>query len=261
MKSQRSSSYPAHTLFYSLEFCEKIYKNYGANYRATREELGDALKASPHTLVLKISAAVQYGLLDMKSKEGYKVSDLFVKYFRPIDESQKKEALLTGFKSPTLYESLINTFDGQILPPEKPLANILLQKHNISEVACEKAAQIFLENAKNLGLLNDENMFSVNSKINLEPEIAEVDDFIIEETEISAIPISKDAGTLNSNIRNAESVDRDRDDKNGFTNSSGVVINILLKDRRTAQLGLPNDATSSDLDTIINWIRLMKESF
>lgn len=249
MKStQRSASYPSYTIPYCLDICTQIYKNYGTNYRATREELSNILGISVGNLTQKVSAAVQYGLLDLKSKEGYKVDDLFVRWYRPLDEEQKNSSLIEAFKSPTLYINLIESFEGSIMPPLKPLSNILLQKHSISERACEKAASIFLENAEELGLFDKDNRLTFNGADNddgySEEEIEEL---------VSGNVVLHEEQQPRSNTNSSS-------DKK-FINQEGVLIPILLKDRRTAQLGLPHDAKSEDLDTIINWIRLMKESF
>lgn len=264
MKGQRSSAYPSYSISYCLNLCETIYKTYGTSHRASREELATTLNLSVGNIIMKISSCSQYGLLDMKSKEGYKVSELFVRYFRPIDEKQSIEAKIEAFKSPTLYQSLISSFSGGILPPVKPLSNILLQKHSISESACESAASIFIENAKELNLLTVDNEFNVDGfseKNNIEIEEIETEAFNAKQS------ISNNQNDLSSNVivqpvkTQEPNQAQNNFSNNGFVPSNGVVINILLKEKRTAQLVLPNDAMSGDLETIINWIRLMKESF
>jgi hypothetical protein len=262
MKVQRSAAYPSYSLSYCLTICDTIYKNFGTSHRATREELSTALNLSVGNLQMKISSCVQYGLLDMKSKEGYKVTELFVRYKRPIDDNQATSAKIEAFKNPPLYEGLIGAFDGEILPPVRPLSNILYQKYSISESACESAASIFIENAHELNLLSEDNELNVDeSKVNKAIEYYEEE-----------LPIKNtNRKDLNDNISNSTNAviiseantekNPNNSNQNGFTPSNGVVINILLKDKRTSQLVLPNDAVSSDLDTIINWIRLMKESF
>ena len=258
MKGQRSSAYPSYSLLYCLNLCETIYKTYGTSHRASREELATTLNLSVGNITMKISSCTQYGLLDMKSKEGYKVSDLFVRYYRPINEKQSFDAKLEAFKHPTLYQALIGSFSGGILPPVKPLSNILLQKYSISESACESAASIFIENAKELNLLANDNEFNADG-IEKASEIEEV-----ETIEAESYDSNQSSNPQNINIPQIKPQDNSQSNSNpstGFVPSNGVVINILLKEKRTAQLVLPNDAMAGDLETIINWIRLMKESF
>ncbi|HMC00128.1 MAG TPA: hypothetical protein VKN14_03725 [Flavobacteriaceae bacterium] len=253
--TQRSASYPSYTIRYSLDICTAIYKNYGTNYRASREELSEILGISVGNLTQKVSAAVQYGLLDLKSKEGYKVSDLFVKWFRPINDNQMEEALIEAFKSPTLYGNLIEVYENHIVPPLKPLSNILLQRHSISESACEKASGIFLENAQELELLDNENRLVFGKSLDVDYEEPD------EEDNFNGIPKkeSTDKVVFPQIIKKNNS--NEGDNYSGNSVQDGVIINVLLNNRRTAQVILPKDVTPKDCDTIKDWIDMIRKSF
>ena len=255
--SKRSAAYPSYTIDYCLEICTTIYKNYGTGHRASREELADILGISVGNLTQKVSAAVQYSLLDLKSREGYCVDPLFVQWYRPINEEQRKEALIQAFRSPTLYANLIEAFENSIVPPIKPLASILLQRHNISESACEKAADVFLENANNIGVLDKENrlVFGRNMEVEAEEvfeDYIETDENDESGTKTNVPQIIKPNG---SNHKHSSSMHDNPGDKNG------IVINVLLNDRRTAQVILPTDVNSKDCDTIKDWIDMIRKSF
>ncbi|WP_430909230.1 hypothetical protein [Maribacter sp. 2-571] len=255
---QRSAAYPSYTILESLDFSERIYKNYGSNYRATREEIAEALNYSVGSLTQKVSAAVQYSLLDMKSKEGYQVTDLFVKCYRPISDDAKKEALLEAFRNPPLYNDLIQVFEGNILPPLKPLANILLQKHSISEKACDKAAEIFQDNAEMLSALTEDRMLVLDCGAKeIQVEEFEQEEFEDEtpETNFSRAPIPFQEGGQNS--KKEESTD------SGNNNDPNKPIphNIPLKGKLPAQLLLPSDVSSADFDFIISYIGLIRNQY
>ena len=264
MKKQRSASYPFYTINYCLDLCTKIYKSFGT-YRATREQIADVLEVSVGNLGQKMSSCVQYGFLDLKSKEGYVTTQLFSTWYRPVDENQKNESLNESFQNPTLYKSLILTFENNIVPPLKVLSNILFQSHNISESACEKAANVFLENANDLGLISGEGMLfcSINSDIGNEVEDdKEEKNEIVENLEDIENIIKSNHETKNDLvIQNTNEKRFDENNSSTLRDNNGVVINILLKDRRTAQVILPSDARASDFDTITNWINMMRQSF
>lgn len=265
MKRQRSAAYPYYSISYCLEFCSKIYKNLGT-YRATRQEIAKVLEVHVGTLSQKLGTCGQYGFIDVKPKEGYMTSDLFLKWYRPVNESQGMDVKLEAFKNPPLYSSLIESFENNILPPVLALSNILFQKHNISEAACEKAASTFIENANELNIITGEGMLILSSsEIFAEDEIEDEYD---KSNEIETDKVEVYESVIKGKTDLKTIVENQKDNKRfqnanagAIPNSSGVVIPILLKERRTAHLGLPNDAKSEDLDTIINWIRLMKESF
>ena len=258
---QRSAAYPYYSISQSLEFSDKIYKNYGKGYRATRELIAEALGVSVGSLAQKIGTAVQYGFLDVKSKEGYKVTDLFVQWKRPINEQSKKEALIEAFKNPNLYNDLINVFEGEILPPSKPLANILFQNHNISEKACDRAAQIFEENTELIDGLNEDRRLVLDAQA----KEVEVEDYIQEESKendsIFSVPaVPKSTGHDSDAYQQGASQESI---KNEYSNTEQKPIphNIPLKGKFPAQLLLPSNVSAADFDFIISYIGLIRNQY
>ncbi len=254
MKRQRSASYPPYTINYALDFTQKIYKIYGNNYRSTREEIASALNLAVGTLTHKISASVQYGLLHVKPKEGYKVTDLFVRCYRPLNAEDKKSALREAFKNPKLYVSLLETFEGNILPPLRPLSNILLHNHNISESACEKAATVFEDNLEELGCLKDGRILDLNTAREdfsepLEDDFQEAEEVFKEDEQL---PVD----FVNPN----EGVDAQKKERNGNL-SRPIPHNIPLKGKLPAQLLLPSDVSGADFDFIISYIGLIRNQY
>jgi hypothetical protein len=231
-----------------LDFASKVYKIYGSSYRATREEIATALNYSAGSLNLKISTAVQYGLLDLKSKEGYIVTDLFVRWNRPISEEDKNEALKEIFKNPSLYSELLESFNGNILPPIKPLANVLLQKHNISNSACDKAAEIFEENANYISALTEERRLILDREI----ELADAEEVFEEIPKINRPPM--DLPAMRQEPEKSES-------KTNPIFQDSIPYNIPLKGKRPAQLLVPSDIQSRDFEFIIDFITLMKRQY
>ncbi len=257
-RSPRSPSYPSYTLEYCIVMVTKIYDNFGSgNYYAKRGEIAKTLGFSEAHLQTQVSSANQYGLLELKSGEGYKPSPLFVKIYKPIDEEQKQLSLIEAFKSPKLYVSLIEKFENQVLPKINPLSNILLQHFKISPTASEKAATIFVDNAIFLNLLNGENILRFSSNINV--DIEDKSKNVVKKLEILNKNEESDKIPKDIFIDNSKGKEEQRRDNN--FSEPFLPFNILLKGKRRAQLLLPNDIESNDFDTIINWMRLMKESF
>lgn len=257
-KGLRSSPYPSYTIDYCLDLVTKIYTNFGSgNYYAKREEIAKVLGISAAHLQTQVSSATQYGLLELKQSEGYKPSDLFRQIFKPLDENSKKNALTKVFQSPHLYEALIAKFGNEILPALTPLTNILIHHHNISDAAAEKAASIFIDNAKNLGFLNNENILSFSERVRGNKEnVFENEDYVDDE--------NTSVEVVDTNYYPVKSPNKD--DVNTFTTSQNIEskpipFNIPLKGNRTAQIIVPYDVKSTDFDFIINFINLMKQQF
>ncbi len=262
-RGPRSSSYPSYEINYCFKLVKRIYENFGSGkYYATRGEIAKIFGKSAAYMQRQISSSHQYGLLDLKTKEGYKPSQLFIKIHKPIDDDQKRKALLQCFMSPKLYGLLIEQFKNQILPSIDPLSNILLQHYNIFSNVSNKAATIFIENAKFLGLLTEDYFLRIDEEVVDETQIKEE----IKKVENDDVDIKKDEKGKES-IKQMTILEKEQ--KNSFKNQNEksdqyvdfIPFNILLKGKRRAQIMLPNDIEVNDFDTIINWIRLMKESF
>ena len=185
---------------------------------------------------------------------GYKPSILFLSIYRPTTEESKKIALIEAFKSPSLYSSLIEKFEGEILPTEVPLSNILLHHHNISEGANEKAAEVFIANARYLNLVTSDNVLLIaNYSESKKPTETNIEHTIEEE------PVKNLQGDKN----NVDLVRLNKEEVNFESplHRRTIPFNIPLKGNRTAQIIVPNDVKSTDFDFMINFINLMKQQF
>lgn len=153
---ERSAAYPSHTISEALVLVKQIAKVYPGSYSKalTREDIGAIYKSS--YLNREIASAVKYGLLD-GSKGEYKLTPLFKKISAPIG-NEEIEGKIEAFKSPKLYQELIELYNGHALPRELP--TILYRNHRIALKASEEAANTFIDNAKEIGLLNEYNVLN-----------------------------------------------------------------------------------------------------
>lgn len=161
----RSVAYPSNTIEHCVGLTSDIFKIFG-NVFATREAISKQLEISDSHLQTQLSSCVQYGLLELKSKEGYKQTPLFTKIYKPLQSERKEDALLEAFKNPELYKNIIREHDNQTLTATG-LAIILFRNHRVSDNASTIAAKVFIDNAAALGLINEDNLFSVNNIVSI----------------------------------------------------------------------------------------------
>ncbi len=147
---ERSAAYPAYTLEYFLTFTGEVYKHFRNNF-GKREDILSLIKGAHPS---KIAAAGHYGLL-VREKDTYKVTELYKTITNYLTAKEKKDALLTAFISPNLNAELVEKFDGDVLPEN--LYIHLFRFHRISEAAAPAAADVFISNAKYVGVLSDSN--------------------------------------------------------------------------------------------------------
>jgi hypothetical protein len=161
----RSVAYPSNTIEHCIALTSTIFKLFG-NVFATRKAISEKTEISDSHLQTQLSSCVQYGLLELKSNEGYKHTLLFTKIYKPLPSEKKEDALLEAFKNPELYKSIIKNHNQETLTAIG-LSIILFRNHKVSESASHLASKIFIENANGLGLLNEENIFSVDSGVSI----------------------------------------------------------------------------------------------
>lgn len=256
-RAPRSASYPSYSIEYCLELTTKIYTNFGSgNYFAKREEIAKVLGISAAHVQTQVSSATQYGLLELKSGDGYKPSSLFRTIYKPVNEIIKREALIQVFKSPELYKSLIATYENETVPAILPLTNSLIHHHNISDTAASKAASLFIENARHFGFLNNNNelLFGDTPQV-IENEVYE------EEEEEQAQPVNK----LPSTVPTTRHTEKPYQENNQYFDlqspTNSIPFNIPLKGKRTAQIIVPSDVRPADFDFIVNFINLMRQQY
>jgi len=234
---ERSISYPAFSIEYAFDLTRKIYLQFGSSAHNTRETIAKVLRMSSNYLTIPLSTATQYGLLEMKSKIGYNPTSLFVQYYKPESEEEKRGAQLQCLKNPKLYDALLNAYKGNKLPSAQALATTLFRRYNIAENASLKAAEIFIDNLKTLSLLDEENNL-------LDPEQTEL---------VANDSIPQDINNSNNLNNNTAAIPT--------TNQSltDLSMGIKLNDGRKATLVYPENITDNDWDRIIRIINAMKE--
>lgn len=246
----RSKTYPSYTISYCVEFAKKIYQQYGNSTFLDRKTLAKIEGISEPSVQLRASSAVQYGLLEMKSGEGYKPSGLFLKIHKPLNDKEKREALLTAFKRPKLYSQLITEFEGKKLPPHSGLATVLFRKYNIIENASEKSAKVFYENSKFLNLLDAEGMLNLEDKT-LFDEIEEKDTVASTNKHEEEI-VETDSKSILKTNKNLDIESRTELSPNERK------IDILLTGRKKGTLTIPDTLNSKDLDLIKKQIEVLE---
>lgn len=242
---ERSNAYPAFSIDYAFDLTRKIYLQFGSSGHNTRETIAKVLKMSPNYLIIPLSTASQYGLLEMKTKMGYNPTPLFVKLYKPEDDAEKRGAQLECIKNPKLYNALLEAYKGNILPTAHALATTLFRRYSIAENASLKAAEIFIENLKSLSLLDDENKLIDVDQANTSQEVNQ------------PLPSDNRNGSSFDNIQSNVGMGFSRPTS---SSSAALSMDIKLNDGRKATLIYPENIVDSDWNRIVRVINAMKEN-
>jgi hypothetical protein len=159
-KREKSVKYPYYSLDECLEFAGTINKIAGRGEALTSSVL-KALNITTETnkqYKYKLSSASQFGLIE-RTAAGLKITELTRRILYPPEgESQKRCLIIEAFKSPPLYQKLIQRYANLVLPEHIP--NVLLDM-GIATNAKEHAAKIFEISARVAGVLGDDSILRV----------------------------------------------------------------------------------------------------
>lgn len=162
----RSVAYPSYTIQHCLELSETIHKLFGNSVYIPREKICEKTGISDSHIQMQLSSCVQYKLLDMRSKEGYKTTQSFVQIYKPKPNEDVRRLKIALFTNPELYSKFIAEHNNENFT-EDGLATLLYRDYKVSENASVVAAKVFIENARNLGLISDDNTFDIGSDENI----------------------------------------------------------------------------------------------
>jgi hypothetical protein len=238
----RSVAYPSYGILACVSLTGRIAKEFTDLVFTPREDISKHLNLSGGALLMQLSSCVQYGLLTMKSKEGYKPTDLYKKINRPLPEENTNDFLKECLQKPELYKKLLVDLKDKELPTQAGLANILDRKYSVKGNAAALATKIFFKNLEDLYMISN-NSFSFDLEI--EPtELLDEDDNsnrMFENTNQGTNqPQTKEQPPLyllnppQSHIKQDE-------------NLRYIEIPIPLKDGRKAKLLMPERYTDEDI--------------
>jgi hypothetical protein len=235
--TKRSSSYPAYTINESISMVKQIYTQYGDSTYLTRVDVAGILGLSTPSVNIRVSSCVQYNLLDVKVKEGYKPTELFKKIYKPLHEEEVINSKVEAFGCPKLYKKLIVKFAGNHLPKKNALANLLTRDYGIADKAADKAADVFFKNIEDLNILEN-NILNLDSA----KEIKE------DETEKG---LSENTNNIERNTNaNVKFTDEKKVAKYDSTSYESRIIPIYLTNDKVAELHIPKDLNDKDIEII-----------
>lgn len=235
---RRSPSYPSNTIESCVAFVSRIDKEFTSAVYTPKGAISEALETSGGGFFQQLSSCVQYGLLDIKSGDGYKPTSLHKKITRPIPGENPNDGLIECLNNPELYKKLISDFRDKDLPSENGLANILDRLYEIKGNASFIASKIFLKNITALGLIVD-NKLKLDSYIPFEP---------IEEEK------SQEVDKENTPLLIPSTIKPDKKEEQKTEEYRTLPIFLSTSSKREAKLILPIDFSNDELKKIIKVI-------
>lgn len=238
----RSVAYPSNTIEHCIKLVSNIYKIFGSSIYIARDQIAKKLNISESHIQTQLSSCVQYGLLELKAKLGYKPTKLFTKIYKPLPNEDVRLSKIEAFSQPELYQKIISEYNGEIHTIDA-LATILFRNLKVSESASTFAAKVFIENAKDLLLIDEEGLFQISTSKNVDTVevLEEITEDIIkdDEPEVKYLPPpskSSEENHVNKSFKHPP-------------------IPIFCEDGSVAELYLPNGFNKPDVERVVNVLK------
>lgn len=177
-QSKKEIAYP----LYGLESCIKfaaVIKDLGGSKGAVKksllaQQLGIA--ESTPSFFQKLSSAKAYGIIG--GWGSYSLSDFGRAYFYPTNESDKLEAALQMLAVPPVFGHLIKRFDGERLPSNEMLGNILHQEFAVPDSWKDRVASFFVTASQFLGIIDNAGVLRYDAAMHMQPPAPAISDLI-----------------------------------------------------------------------------------
>lgn len=225
-----------------VEFVSGIYKSLGHSDYHTNKEIATIHGLSADSIKQQLSSCQQYKLLEIKFGTGYKITDLFKRIFLPLNENEKRIAIIESLKSPETYYQLFKDYEFHILPPLNGIKNHFVRNHHLKEDIAEKTAQIFIENLEDNNLLDSRGVLISGMKNigNVAVETNSTNNLTSSLKETSESPEVKTELVVDLSVKMID------------------IIIPLKTTKNKAHLLIPEDYREEDLDRIAKFVEALK---
>ena len=237
----RSVAYPSYSISSCIELTSLIDAEFTDIVYSLREDISKNLGLSGGALLMRLSSCVQYGLLELKSKEGYKPTPLYKKISKPLPSENVNDFLKECLLNPELYKKLINEFSNRQLPSTNGLANILDRNYAVKGNASTLAAKIFLNNLFALDLVDVDNTLNMDGQlIHTKDVVQEVVPEVYDDTQKKVLLLTdSESAKINEKTTTVRQV-----------LSTEIEIPIFLRGGRGARLIVPADFSDEDMQRV-----------
>ena len=171
--TRRGVPYPSESLTDCLTTIDKLIVENGTGSIITKEDISRVTGKQQNSLTLTFSTFQQYCILEKAHGKGrgFCLTSLYNKYHEKIYDHHEREALLEMFKSPPLYNKILDNLNGTILPSEEKFHSLLKgEPYNVNPNSAEKASKFFFENARFLKIIEGNNKLNFSLGDSKNPE-------------------------------------------------------------------------------------------
>jgi hypothetical protein len=170
---RKEASYPLYPLDEALTIAEAIRDLGGSRMAVSKALLAKHLhyaETGP-SFVQRIASAKSFGMIDGWGT--YSLTEHGKRFFYPTNDSDKKMALLYFLSYPAVFKALIQRFDGEKLPNNELIGNILHQNPSIPASWKDRLASMFVRSAQHAQIIDANGFLRFSDVMQGEPVLPE----------------------------------------------------------------------------------------
>jgi hypothetical protein len=229
---EKSVRYPYYGLKECIEYLSLVHEIAGKKEAPIEAILSKLKITSPNTKRYRYltSSSEIFGLIK-KTDMGIKPTEMgTLILYPPLGEEQRKKLLIEAFKSPLLYQNILEKYNQMILPNFEILKNVFYNL-GIAKIVLNQAVKAFIESAQYVNALDS------NNRLNVEG-------FEIDKTP-PQIP------TPQPELGPSITIGGKPPDMIGFDK-----IEITTVSGKKASIILPSDSSREDIEKLINLLKV-----
>lgn len=152
--STSMQAYPLYDLAPSLDIGEAVHNCGGTRVGVHKSQIAAHIKLSEtsSTFDARMGTARSFGVITGRGE--YTLTESAQRYFSPMSEADRKEALLSFLLSPPAFAKLVNKYDGTKIPTGDYLANVFASQFGVGKSWASRVANIFAKTAEMAGVLD-----------------------------------------------------------------------------------------------------------
>jgi hypothetical protein len=244
---EKSVKYPYYNLKECIDYLSTIH-SIGGKKEAPVEAVLSRLNLtseSSRRFTYLTSSAENFGLLE-KTKQGIRPTEkgtLII--YPPFGESQRKQLLVESFKTPVLYQKIIDRYADMILPNKDLLKNIFYNM-GIARNVLDQAVDSFVESAQFAEVLDTNNRLivpiegdNVNEQQNSQKNPSQTQQAVHPSLE------HKSSESRQVSANDGSECDSPKRSVEGYHK-----IDFVISTGKTATVLLPQDITKKDVDKL-----------
>jgi len=243
---EKSVRYPAYSLEECVEFLRMVHTIGGKKEAPVESVLSKMKVSTPENKRYKYltSSAEIFGLIK-KTDTGITPTEIGTLILYPPDgEEQRKKLFIDAFKTPQVYQKIIERYNETILPNADILKNILYSL-GIARNALDTAVNAFMSSAKFAGVLDQNNRLlpsTPETESASSQQQSSDDDQTTEKKKEPAPPSPNKTNTAQ--------------DESGKQDSDVFKFEIRTTSGKKASILLPKDWVKEDIELLIKLLRV-----